>query len=567
MIRVLHAPSAFHDIALARHLVRSLLAGVLVIAAALVAVTVCVRYTATPPAPTVLGAPHFVDETASAGIDFTYTGGVDYAVGGGVAAFDCAGDGKPSLYFAGGSGPAALYRNDTPVGGPPRFTRLQSPVTDLTGVMGAYPIDIEGHGLTDLVVLRNGETVLLRALGDCRFERANEDLHFDGAGPATTAFSATWEMGERLPTIALGRYQDPSSNDPHHLCFDNVLFRPIGARFGDPLPLRPSWCALSMLFSDWDRSGRMDLRVSNDEHYYLPTDGQEQLWRIVPGEAPHLYTPQDGWNTVQVQGMGIASYDLTGSGYADYFLTSQAANRLQTLTSGPEQPAYRDAGMTRGINAAHPFAGDTALPSTAWHAQFEDVNNDGLIDLFISKGNVSDQPDYARRDPSDLLLGQPDGTFDEAADAAGIVSFDRGRGAALVDLSLDGLLDIVEVNYGAPVRLWHNVGTGTSAQPAPLGNWLELRIVQGPPNVDAVGAWIEVRTGERVQRRELTLGGGHASGQLGWIHVGLGAAAAADVRVVWPDGEVGPWLHAAANTFDISRRGADALETWSPPRA
>jgi hypothetical protein len=68
------------------------------------------------------------------------TGGFDYAVGGGVAAFDCTSDGRSSLYFAGGSEPAALYRNDSPVGGPLRFTRIESPVTDLTGVMGAYPM-------------------------------------------------------------------------------------------------------------------------------------------------------------------------------------------------------------------------------------------------------------------------------------------------------------------------------------------------------------------------------------------------------------------------------------------
>ncbi|HLZ32003.1 MAG TPA: CRTAC1 family protein, partial [Chloroflexota bacterium] len=439
----------------------------------------------------------------------------------------------------------------------------ESPVTDLTGVMGAYPIDIGGRGLTDLVVLRTGETVLLRGLGGCRFERANEDLGFDGRGPATTAFSATWEAGEVLPTLAFGRYEDRASNDPHHLCFDNALFRPVGATYGRPWPLRPSWCALSMLFSDWDRSGRMDLRVSNDEHYYRPTDGQEQLWRIAPGEAPHLYTAEEGWATVQVEGMGIASYDLTGSGYPDYFLTSQAANRLQTLASGSAQPAYRDAGMARGINAAHPFAGDTTLPSTAWHAQFEDVNNDGLIDLFISKGNVTDQPDYARRDPSDLFLGQPDGAFQEAADAAGMVSFDRGRGAVLADLTLDGLLDIVEVNYGAPVRIWRNVGSGTESRPGSMGNWLELRVVQGPPNVDAIGAWVEVRTGERVQRRELTIGGGHASGQLGWIHFGLGEFASADVRVMWPGGEVGPWQIASANTLAVLRRGAKSVEPFS----
>lgn len=536
-------------------------AGVAVLALALVAAGVLTR----PPAGPLV--PHFVDETASAGIDFTYTGGFDYAVGGGVAAFDCAGNGKQSLYFAGGSQPAALYRNDTPAGGPLRFTRLESPVTDLTGVMGAYPVDLEGRGTADLVALRHGETALLRGLGACRFERVNESLGFNGDGPPTTAFSATWETNETLPTLAFGRYQDAASNDPHHLCFDNVLFRPAGSSYGQPLPLQPSWCALSMLFSDWNRSGHMDLRVSNDAQYYLPTDGREQLWRIMPGEAPHLYTAEEGWATVQVQGMGIATYDLAGTGYPDYFLTSQAANRLQTLAAGPAQPAYKDAGMVRGVNVAHPFVGDTTLPSTAWHAQFEDLNNDGLVDLFVAKGNVTEQPDYARRDPSNLLLGQPDGTFREAADTAGIVSFDRGRGAALVDLSLDGLLDIVEVHYGAPIRIWRNVGAGTPARPGALGNWLALQIVQGPPNASAIGAWVEVRTGGRVQRRELTIGGGHASGQLGWIHFGLGEAATADVRVAWPGGEIGPWQPVMANTFDVVRRGAGSAERWSKPDA
>ena len=38
-----------------------------------------------------LGAPHFVEETAIAGIGHVYNGGFEYAVGGGVAAFDCNG--------------------------------------------------------------------------------------------------------------------------------------------------------------------------------------------------------------------------------------------------------------------------------------------------------------------------------------------------------------------------------------------------------------------------------------------------------------------------------------------
>jgi hypothetical protein len=513
-----------------------------------------------------LGAAHFVEETASAGIDHVYGGGFEHAVGGGVAVFDCSGDGKPDLYLAGGSASAALYRNDSPVGGALRFTRLPGPATDLTSVNGAYPIDIDSDGVTDLVVLRNGENVLLRGLGGCSFERANERLGLGLSPSATEAFSATWEGAATLPTLAFGNYVDPASNDPHHLCFDNELVRPMttAETYAPPIPLTPSWCTLSMLFSDWSRSGRSDLRLSNDLHYYLPTDGQEQLWRVKPPELPSLFTSDDGWVTVQIQGMGIASYDLTGDGYPEVFLTSQADNRLQTLTAGSSQPTYRDVGLKRGVNAARPFTGGDIRPSTAWHDEFADVNNDGFIDLFISKGNVTEQADYAQRDPSNLLLGQPDGTFHDAADVAGILTFDRGRGAALADFNLDGLLDLVIVNYGAPVRLWRNVGAGDASRSRAMGTWIALRVQEDAPNVDAIGAWVEVRVGERILRRELTIGGGHAGGQLGWIHFGLGTAARADVRVAWPGGETGPWVNVTANEFVILRREAADARTWSP---
>ena len=58
--------------------------------------------------------------------------------------------------------------------------RVPSPVTDLDRVTGAYPLDVDGDGIGDLVVLRIGEDVLLRGTGDCAFERANERWGFDG---------------------------------------------------------------------------------------------------------------------------------------------------------------------------------------------------------------------------------------------------------------------------------------------------------------------------------------------------------------------------------------------------
>jgi hypothetical protein len=251
----------------------------------------------------------------------------------------------------------------------------------------------------------------------------------------------------------------------------------------------------------------------------------------------------------------------------EVYLTSQGDNKLQTLAGGAAAPRYSDIALRRGVTAHRPFAGGDVHPSTAWHPEFEDVNNDGFTDLFVSKGNVSAQPDYAARDPSNLLLGQPDGTFVESADAAGIVSYERGRGAALADFNLDGLLDLVMVNYGANTMLWRNVGAGTADQPAPIGHWVALKVQDDGPNRDAIGAWLEVRIGELTIRRELTIGGGHVGGQLGPIHIGLGPASGADVRVQWPDGEVGPWLHVAADGFAIIERGATSARPWIPPGA
>jgi hypothetical protein len=514
------------------------------------------------------GPPAFVDETSAAGVDQVYDGGATFAEGGGVAVFDCNDDGKPDIYFAGGSNPAALYRNDSPSGGALSFTRLHDPATDLTSVNGAYPIDIDGDGRTDLAVLRVGGTQLLRGLGDCRFGPANAAWSFADDNAWATAFSATWEESAGLPTLAIGHYRQlDSTGAPTLDCANDALYRPKAdsSGYGQPIVLSPGYCTLSMLFSNWDRSGRRDLRMTNDRNYYV--NGSDQLWRIESGQPPRLYTDADGWVAMQIFGMGIASYDLTGDGYPEYLITSQGDNKLQTLTLGPEQPTYRDIALKRGVTAAQPFIGGDVLPSTAWHPEFQDVNNDGFIDLFISKGNVSAQPDFAQKDPNNLLLGQPDGTFKESADTAGILNYARGRGAALADFNLDGMLDLVEVNYGAGAKVWRNVGSGDASKPAQMGNWLAIRPSQPGANRDAIGAWIEVRVGDATMRRELTVGGGHVGGQLGWTHFGLGPGSAAQVRIQWPDGEVGPWLTVTANQFVEIERGATSARPWLPAKS
>ncbi len=521
--------------------------------------------------------PRFVEETDSAGFNSRFDGDAEYLVGGGVATFDCDGDGLPEVYVTAGVNKAKLYRNKSARGGALKLAEERSGL-ELTNAIGAYPLDIDGDGNTDLVVLRVGEVQIFRGLGNCRFERANDRWKFASSNAWHSAFSTTWERGQAWPTLAIGTYVDRAKPEfPWGSCTPAGLWRPAtaaGGAYAPVIPLTPGHCALSMLFSDWNRSGQPSLRVSNDREYYK--GGHEQLWQLAPGAAPVLFTAEQGWKPLQIWGMGIASHDLDGDGYPEVFLTSMSDNKLQQLEAGPPgspgskvlQPSYRDIAFKRGVTAHRPYIGGDVHPSTAWHAQFADVNHDGLADLFIVKGNISAMPDFAAQDPNNLLLQRADGTFAEAGQAAGIASFRRGRGGMLADLNGDGLLDMLVVNRWDKAQLWRNVGAGSAAQPKPMGHWLQLRLRQSGGNRDAIGAWVEVDIGgaetSRVVRQELTVGGGHASGHLGWMHFGLGDATAVKLRVQWPHGDWSAWHNVAADAFYNVDREA-GVSAWKAP--
>ncbi|MEM5502264.1 CRTAC1 family protein [Ahrensia kielensis] len=495
-------------------------------------------------------------ESRAKAFDFEhiYNGGWEYFVGGGMATFDCNGDAFPDVFLAGGENMSRIAVNTTKQAGAAiQFQNLPNTGAEFVSVTGAYPINIDNDEHIDLFVMRVGENEILRGLGNCHFEEANTLWHFNGLDRWTTSFSATWEENASLPTLAVGNYVDRDNPEgPFGACDVNHLYRPEGLQYKEPITLDPGYCALSMLFSDWTRNGRRDLRISNDRHYYL-RDGEEQMFRL---DEMRFLTREDGWLPISVWGMGIASQDLNGDKAPDIMLTSMGDQLIQFYAGGAKM---ENAPFNIGAYAQRPYTGDDGRPSTGWHAEFNDINNDGLADLFIAKGNVDQMPGMAMKDPNNLLVQKTDGTFVEVGLEAGLADTARSRGASIADFNLDGKLDIAVMNRRAAFDIYENASTNS-------GNFASIKLQQNDSNVDAVGAWIELRTApdSKVQTQEITIGGGHASGKIGPTHFGLGLAKQAEIRIIWPDGSTSEWTRIEANSRITAKRGANNQIELSP---
>jgi hypothetical protein len=127
-------------------------------------------------------------------------------------------------------------------------------------------------------------------------------------------------------------------------------------------------------------------------------------------------------------------------------------------------------------------------------------------------------PDFAIQGPQQSAAPAPDGTFEEAGDRpAWRVSRPRA-GAALADFNLDGLR---RPRRRQPPFRRASCGAMPARMPA-TGCRSGLDAAQPAPNRDAIGAWIEVRRGDRTMRRETFSAAGpcqragRAGGISGW---------------------------------------------------
>ena len=152
-------------------------------------------------------------------------------------------------------------------------------------------------------------------------------------------------------------------------------------------------------------------------------------------------------------GTGVAIGDYDGDGRPDIFVVSRTEScRL-----------FRNLGNWKFEDVTeHAGVGDLGEAAGVWKlgATFADVNNDGLLDVYVCRFNA----------PNLLYVNQGDGTFKEAAAARGLAVKDASVMAAFCDYDRDGWLDVFIVTnqpesvghrYDQRTYLFHNNGDGT----------------------------------------------------------------------------------------------------------
>ncbi len=277
---------------------------------------------------------------------------------------------------------------------------------------------------------------------------------------------------------------------------------------------------------DLDLDGDLDLYLVNDfgtfaiPNVLLRNDAadQEPVWTDIS---------ESSGTGKALQGMGLGVGDVNGDGLPDMLVSSWSEMAL--FESAPDG-VYVDTALSRGLSLGE---NDRYV---AWGTELADVDNDGRLDAIVAFGmapGLGENPPGTNPEeqPDGLWLQDEDGRFVQVADDWDLGDGFIGMGFAAVDLNGDGFLDLVKRFLDAPARIY----LARCDERA----WLRVRLHQPAPNVDAVGARLEVQAGELSLTRTIQIGGTNLSSSiLPEAHFGLGSEPLVDRLVItWPDGE------------------------------
>lgn len=492
------------------------------------------------------------------------------AMGASVSVVDVDGDGWPDLYVTNGAAGSknALFVNQRDG----RFVDRaeEAGLADLnrpgTGCStGSVWADYDGDGDVDAFVYRWGVPCLMCNEGGMRFvdvaREAGLALHVNSNGATwfdadrdgdldlyvTTYFRDEVDLWNLTTTRIMQESFEFAQNGGKNRLYENKgdgTFVDVTDRAG----VGSTRWTLAVVAADLDGDGWQDLYLANDY-------GPEELFRN-RGDGTFELARGVGLDESSKSGMSATLGDFAGEGALGVFVTN--ISKRGYLFQGNNLRVNRLGGGGSLRNVAE---GPEVDCGWAWGAQFGDLNNDGLADLYVVNGFVSAsrERDYwfgmskiavgagrlaedaqwwppmedrslSGYERSCVLVNQGRLRFVDAAAAVGATDLDDGRAVALVDLWNRGVLDVVVANQSGPLLVYRN-------EVDPRRRWLRVELVGGGANREAYGAIVRVKSRGRVQTQAVVAASGFAAQNDRRLHFGLGDAHAADeVEIRWPSG-------------------------------
>jgi tetratricopeptide (TPR) repeat protein len=492
-------------------------------------------------------------------VDFTSeypTEEVDFflyqANGGGLATFDYDLDGMCDLYVVqtGGdpqeldsSEPNQLFRQ-LPGGNFQAIEKLAA-VADRRYGQGVCAGDINQDGFTDLIVANIGKNSVYVNQGDGTF-RKDAFAITASDGRWTSSIGLADMNGDHLPDVIEVNYL----NDPlifQRKCQGKRLdctpqrFRAASDRIfenrGDgtyvvaptgsgSMEASPNY-GFGLIVTTFGQTGGNEIFVSNDgdlNHFWksLPADsGDRSGWKL--SESAGVSGCSIGASGISQACMGIAASDFDRNGYIDLGVTN-FHNEPMNLFLQNKAGFFTDEALRFGL-------GENSKDMLGFGTQAADFDNDGWADIAVLNGHIYDaryaeipfamQPQLFRGGKSGFKL-QSSARLSEYWQRPQL-----GRTLAMLDWNRDGKMDLLANHLDQPLALLQNESDS--------GNWLQVELVGTMSEREAVGARIEVESGEQSWVGWQIAGDGYMCTNESLIHLGLGSHDVIDrLTVHWP---------------------------------
>ncbi len=282
-------------------------------------------------------------------------------------------------------------------------------------------------------------------------------------------------------------------------------------------------------FRDLNQNGFPDLLLSGDF-------GTTQLWI---NEGGQQFVPTDPAVFTDQNGMGAAVGDYDNDGDEDWFVTAifDGDGVLEGNWGGSGNRLYRNEGKGKFMETPpHPSITQTGW---GWAASFADFNHDGWLDLMVTNGWPRGEDSF-KGDTSRLLINNHSGQF------LPLPNFPpdtfQGRGIGILDVELDGDLDILIANNNGPLRLYKNQLNDD--------NWLRILPLQAGRT--AHGALVILYTTSGVFQRQVGESSNYVSQNETVAHFGLPQATNIDSLIIqWPDGASSTYYQIETRTTNL----------------